>query len=139
MYYGIRVNTSSPSTATYLYVTLTSSGDFDGAAAMLHPTAANTVWFSYQDKSVQMQLPALSNLSAGITVVTGGINVAGTLGVSPAINTDVVLTLSGVKPIGAVTLKAGETSVDFDFKVTPVESLPDGGSGFLQQAAPQPQ
>jgi hypothetical protein len=140
MYYGMRLNTAGASSAAYMYVTLISEGDFDGAAVTIHPSAANTTWFSYQDKSVQMQLPALSGLSAGITVVTGAANIAGTLGVSPAISVDTILTLYGTSPIGAVTLPAGQTSVPFDFQVNPNQSLGSmsAAGSFLQDAEPKP-
>ncbi|HEY0158036.1 MAG TPA: hypothetical protein VGF28_12185 [Thermoanaerobaculia bacterium] len=140
MYYGMRLSTAGASSAAYMYVTLVSDGDFDGAAVTLHPTAANTTWFSYQDKSVQMQLPALASLSAGITVVTGAQNIAGTLGVSPAIDVDTVLILYGTSALGEVTLPAGQTSVPFDFPVQPDRALSGANAAgtFLTDAEPKP-
>jgi len=140
MYYGLRLGTGGPSTAAYMYVTLMSDGDFDGAAATLHPSAANTTWFSYQDKSVQLQLPALNSLSVGITVVTDASRVAGTLGVSPALNVDAVLVFFGTSALGEVILPAGETSVPFDFPVQPDQALNGAAAAgaFLTQNEPRP-
>lgn len=68
-------------------------------------------------------------MSAGITVVTPNQEVAGTIGVSPAINADAVLTIYGAEQqLGSVTLKAGQTSTPFHF------DLPSG-SGLNQDAA----
>ncbi|HEX6639773.1 MAG TPA: hypothetical protein VF215_01605, partial [Thermoanaerobaculia bacterium] len=66
---------------------------------------------------------------AGITVVTPNQEVAGTIGVSPAINVDAVLTIYGAgQQLGSVTLQAGQTSTPFHF------DLPSG-SGLSQEAA----
>ena len=142
MYYGMRVNTSGAAAQAYLYVTLVSDGDFDGAAVTIHPSGTHTTWFSYQDKSVQLQLPPTSLVSAGITVVTSGNNIAGTLGISPPIVTDVVLALygSGSSPIGSITLEAGQTSVPFDFSVKADNALGSmaKANSFLENAEPKP-
>jgi len=142
MYYGMRVNTTGAASSAYLYVTLNSQGDFDGAAVTVYPSGANTTWFSYQDKSVQMQLPPTANVSAGITVVTSAQNIAGTLGISPAISANVVLTLYGAasSPIGSVTLEAGRTSIPFDFTVQQENALGSDTKAiaFLEDAEPRP-
>jgi hypothetical protein len=142
MYYGMRVNTTGPAAQAYLYVTLLTNGDFDGAAVTVIPSGIHTTWFSYQDKSVQMQLPPTSSVSAGITVVTGSQNIAGTLGISPPIVSDVVLNLygAGSSPIGSITLEAGQTSIPFDFSVQPEQGLGSEAkaSSFLENAEPKP-
>ena len=139
MYYGFRVNTTGPAAQAYLYVTLISQGDFDGAAVTIQPSGTHTTWFSYQDKSVQMQLPPTSAVSAGITIVTGSPNVAGTLGVSPPIVSDVVLTFYGTTALGSVTLPAGQSSIPFDFPVKPDLALAEAAAdAFIADAEPKP-
>ena len=139
MYYGFRVNTTGPAAQAYLYVTLISQGDFDGAAVTIQPSGTHTTWFSYQDKSVQMQLPPTSAVSAGITIVTGSPNVAGTLGISPPIVSDVVLTFYGTTALGSVTLPAGQSSIPFDFPVKPDLALAEAAAdAFIADAEPKP-
>ena len=140
MYYGMRVNTTGPAAQAYLYVTLISDGDFDGAAVTVNPSGTHTTWFSYQDKSVQMQLPPTSLVSGGITVVTSASRIAGTLGVSPPIVSDVILTLYGTSALGSVTLEAGQTSIPFDFSLQPDQALGSEAkaNAFLEDAVPKP-
>lgn len=140
-YYGLQLTNQGPATTTaYYYVTLLSSGSFAGAALTIYPTAAQATYFSCQEGAVQFQAPAAARLSGGITVVTTDTHVAGNLGVSPAINSDVVLTIYGAgKALGSVTLPAGQTSVPFDFKVESTHPLASDDAGaFLAEHAPPP-
>ena len=129
-YYSLQFTSQGAASSTaYYYVSVVGSqSQFDGAAISIYPSAAQTTWVSAQSTSFQFQAPA-GRMSAGITVVTPNQEVAGTIGVSPAINVDAVLTIYGAgQQLGSVTLKAGQTSTPFHF------DLPSG-SGLNQDAA----
>jgi hypothetical protein len=118
-YYSLDLQTSGAARhATYFYVTVVGSeSTFDGAGMTISPSVAQTTWFSYQSQSVQFQAPA-ARISGGITVVTPNQEVAGTIGVSPAIDVDTVLSIYGDGGmLGSVTLSAGKTSTPFHFDV----------------------
>jgi hypothetical protein len=129
-YYSLQFTTQgTASTTAYYYVTVIgTASQFDGGAVSIYPTAAQSTWVSAQSTSFQFQAPS-ARLSAGITVVTPNQEVTGTIGVSPAINVDAVLSIYGAgNQLGSVTLKAGETSMPFHFDVP-------SGSGMDQDQA----
>lgn len=140
-YYSLQVTTQGNATSTaYYYVNVFSPGALDGAAVTIYPSAAQGTWFGYQTDSLQFQSPS-GRVSAGTTVVTSGDRVSGTLGVSPAINVDTVLSLYGAAQlIGSVTLAAGQTSIPFDFPVSPSEAIPQSDvKASLQKLEPRPE
>ena len=139
-YYGFTINTGgNANTTAYYYATITNgSGEFDGAAVTMYPTAEQATYVNYRSNSLQWQSPA-ARVSAGMTVVTSGSSITGVLGVSPGINVPLTLVCSGSSgPIGTVALSPGQTEVPFNFHVTPAESI-GGSDDFLAKNAPRPE
>lgn len=139
-YYGFSLSTSGPTTsAAYYWVSLAQGAAYDGAAITIYPGNTNPTYFNYRSNSLQWQA-APGRITAGMTVVTSGSNIAGTLGVSPAVNVDITLLCYGAaSQIGSVTLPAGQTEVAFNFPVTPSESLGNGGQAFLDKVSAKPE
>jgi hypothetical protein len=140
-YYSIQVTTQGTTSSTaFYYVNVLSPGAFAGSAVTLYPSAPQATWFGYQENSLQFQAPS-GRASAGATVVTDSPRVGGTLGVSPAINVDTVLSLWGATNlIGSVTLPAGQTSIPFDFQVSSADAIQKGDlEAALQKVAPKPE
>ena len=139
-YYGLSLGASgTSSTSAYCYISITqNSGVYDGAAITLFPSSTSSTYFNYRSTSVQWQAPP-SRMSGGLTVVTGGNNIIGVLGASPALNVNLTLTCYGAgTTFGSVTLPAGQTEVPFNFSVSASEALPAGGADFLEKEAPKP-
>jgi hypothetical protein len=140
-YYSLQLSTQGASSSSaYFYVTVMgSTAQFDGAGISVYPSQAQTTYFSYQSQSVQFQAPA-ARLAGGITVVTPNQEVVGTMGVSPAINVDTVLSIYGTSALGSVTLKAGQTSVPFHFDLPNGSGLnPGDAQDVLAKVAGKPE
>jgi hypothetical protein len=139
-YYGMQIMTTGSSSTAFFYVNLMSDGAFGGSAISMAPTATQATYFSYNPASVQFNAPAALSVSGGMNVITSANQVAGTLGVSPAIASDTILTLFGSSgTIGSVTLRAGLTAMPFDFRVTASEGFPDeDAASFVTKHAPRP-
>lgn len=135
-YYGLSLTTGgTANTSAYYYVSITQgSGTYDGAAVTLYPTGVSATYFNYRSTSIQWQAPP-SRVSLGATVVTGGSNIVGVLGASPALNVDITLTCFGG---GSVTLPAGQTEVPFNFQVSASQALADEGTDFMAKEAAKP-
>jgi hypothetical protein len=140
-YYGMQLATTGPSTTAYFFVNVLSPGALVGAAVSMYPSATQATYFSSTENSLQFNAPAAVTIGAATTVLTSGNDVAGSLGVSPPIQSDVTLSLYGSGGvIGTVTLEAGQTQMPFDFRVTPSESLGhEGGAALLRKQAPRPE
>jgi hypothetical protein len=140
-YYGFSLSSGgTTNTSAYYYVSITQgSGSYDGAAVTVYPKSTSATYFNYRSSSLQWQAPP-SQLSAGMTVVTGGSNIIGVLGASPAINVDVTLICSGnAGQIGSVTLTAGQTEMPFNFQVSSGQSLGETNDFLAKHAArPEP-
>ncbi|HYI10653.1 MAG TPA: hypothetical protein VEK57_16450 [Thermoanaerobaculia bacterium] len=140
-YYGFSLSASGTTNGSaYYYISITqNSGEYDGAAITLYPTSSSPSYFNYRSTSVQWQAPP-ARISGGLTVVTGGNNIIGVLGASPALNVSLTVICYGAgNTFGSVTLPAGETEVPFNFSVNSSESLEAGGGDFLAKNAPKPE
>lgn len=138
-YYALQLAAQNTNIFAFYFVNL-ATGAVTGSAVTIHPNATNTTYVAQSDVYLQFQAPAARQIGAGLTVVTSDSNVAGTLGVSPALSLPVVLQCYGAgKILGTVTLPAGKTEVPFEFKVTAEEAIPaDQVAQVLEELAPRP-
>ena len=135
--YGLSIAVNGASATAYYNVSLASAGKFVEGGVTIYPTATAATLVSIYSSSFAVNAPA-SSFGGGTTISTDASVVTGRVMVSPAINVDTVVTLYGTNEIGSFTLKAGQTSGNFEWNVSGHPALPpDGTEDFLGRTVPK--
>ena len=113
----------------HYYVSLDDAASYGGVEITIDPSAVRTTFFSHRSDRVEWQAPP-GEVKAGLNVLAGGPSIKGVLGVAPAVDVSLTLTLfGGGGLIGRVTLEAGRTNVRFNFDISNVDPIPREDAG----------
>jgi hypothetical protein len=116
--YGLTINVDGLAGSTAYYsVSLVSGGEFAEGGATIYPTAIGATLVSIYRMELSIDAPA-GAISGAATLSTTGDIVAGRIAISPPIDADTVVALSGASEIASVTVKAGETGGEFAWSVS---------------------
>ena len=90
-----------------------------------YPTQNQYTSVAVYPEIAQLQLSPASYIGGSVTLQTTASTIAGSFTISPAINTDATLTLYGAggQVLGTAVLKAGQSSVNFNWNVGSSQAL----------------
>jgi hypothetical protein len=129
-YYSIAINASNVNHSAFYQLDPSSDLSIMQGGFTCYPSATAQTTVAIYPQLAQLSFPAANFINGSVTILTSAMMISGNFLVSPAINSDITLTLYGAggNNIGTVTLPAGQTSVRFDWNVV-------SGQGMSQEEA----
>lgn len=122
-YYLLSFAANGATTPAYYGVMMTSDGTFDETGAEISAVALGTSSVVGSDNILTISAPP-GSVTGSASIATTAKSVAGEVQVNPAINVDLVVTLSGMyQVIAQYVLLAGQTSGSFSFALNGDECL----------------
>lgn len=124
-YYSIAINASNVNNSAFYQLDPSADLSIMQGGFTCYPSATAQTSVAIYPQLAQLSFPAANVISGTVTILTSAAMISGNFLVSPAINSDITLTLygSGGNIINTLTLPAGQTSVRFDWNVSSAQGM----------------
>lgn len=124
-YYTIGLKVLGVDTAAFYAINPVAGLDFFQGGFTCYPTDAGSMSVAVYPQIAQLQMPPASYIGGSVSLQTIAPSIDGMFTISPPINVDAMLTLYGAggQTIGTVILAGGESSVAFEWKVSPGQGM----------------